>query len=367
MGYTTGSCAAAAAAAAAQLLLTGRAPAQVALTTPSGVALQLEVEYSRRDPDSASCAVRKDAGDDPDVTGGMLIFATVTPLPGGIEIDGGEGIGRVTRRGLACGVGEAAINPVPRRMIGEALAATLERCGADAPGGLRAVISAPQGAKIAERTFNSRLGIQGGISVLGTTGIVEPMSEAAMVCSIRAEIDLRRAAGHRVLLLTPGNYGQAYAKAAWGVALERGVKCSNFIGEALDYAVYKGFSAVLLLGHAGKLVKLAAGVMNTHSAVADARMEVLGAHGALAGLDSGRISRLLDCVSVEEADGLLREWDVSGAVWASVAARALRQLEHRLRGAAEIGFAAFLAAGTVMQTENLARLLGKLEEQEWEL
>ena len=277
-GYTTGTCAAAAARAAAEALLTGTFPAQVTIETPAGVAVTVEPEDCTCSAGSASCAVRKDGGDDIDVTHGAKIFAAVTRIPAGIEIDGGDGVGRVTKAGLDQPVGAAAINTGPRRMIEKELTEALRGHG----GGLRAVISVPEGAALAQKTFNPRLGIVGGISILGSTGIVRPMSRQALVDTTRAELSVRRSEGVADLLLTPGNYGDAFARETLGLDMAKAVQCSNYIGAALDDAVRLGFSSVLLVGHLGKLTKLAAGITDTHSRTADGRREVFVTHAALA-------------------------------------------------------------------------------------
>ncbi len=209
LGYTTGSCAAAAAKAAAWMLLTGRPLETIGLTTPKGIRLELAVREIHISPEEASCAIEKDGGDDPDITKGTLIYATVRPDPHpGIHIDGGLGIGRVTKPGLDQPVGNAAINSVPRQMIRENVEEVAS--AVDYRGGLSVVIWAPEGERLAQKTFNPRLGIQGGISILGTTGIVEPMSEKALVDTIRVELRQRREQGHDYVLLTPGNYGSDF-------------------------------------------------------------------------------------------------------------------------------------------------------------
>lgn len=358
MGYTTGSCSAAAARAAAALLLTGTAPDSVRIETPAGIAVEIEVEESLLTSDSARCTVRKDAGDDPDVTDGALIGCTVSAIPGGFRVEGGDGVGRVTKAGLACAVGESAINPVPRRMIAEQLAQAARL--ADYQGGLLAVVDVPEGEALALRTFNPRLGIVGGISILGTTGIVEPMSESALVATIRAELDTLAAAGGSTVLLVPGNYGEEFARERWSLSLERGVKCSNYIGEALDYAVAEGFRRILLLGHGGKLVKLAAGIMNTHSRIADGRMEILTAHAALAGVAGDRPRQLMDCTTVDAADDFLTSWGAADQVWAGVSERVGFHLSQRVGNGTEIAFAAFLRRGIVMrggEVEKMADIL----------
>ena len=240
LGYTTGSCAAAAAKAAAWMLLTGRRKETITLDTPKGIRLELAVREITMRADSVSCAIEKDSGDDPDVTKGTLIFASVrrTDEPG-VHIDGGEGVGRVTKRGLDQPVGNAAINSVPRQMIRENVEEVMALT--DFSGGLDVVISAPEGETLAKKTFNPRLGIVGGISILGTTGIVEPMSEAALVETIRVELRQRRAMGKEYALLTPGNYGSDFIRQNLDVDLNTAVQVSNFLGDALDICRALGF------------------------------------------------------------------------------------------------------------------------------
>ena len=308
-GYTTGTCAALAASGAAKLLLTGETPTVLHVMTPKGWTVEVEPELCRMENGAALCAVRKDAGDDPDVTDGMLIFATVTKTGRGIEIDGGEGVGRVSKPGLDQPVGAAAINSIPRQMIREAAEKICAACGY--AGGLKIVISAPGGEELAKRTFNPRLGIVGGISILGSTGIVEPMSERAIVETTALEIRQAAANGGRRLILLPGNYGMDYLtqKLPELAAIPR-AKCSNFIGEAIDAAVAEGFDEVLLVGHVGKLVKLAGGIMNTHSKTADCRRELFVCHAALCGAGTELCRALMaevssdGCIKVLERAGL---------------------------------------------------------------
>ena len=327
-GYTTGTCAAAAAAGAAARLLTGETLPAVRIITPAGVAVEAELLQHAAGEGWAACAVRKDGGDDPDVTDGALIFARVerTDTPG-IIIDGGEGVGRVTLPGLDQPVGAAAINSTPRRMIAEQLESAAAKAGYD--GGLRAVISAPEGAALAKRTFNPRLGIVGGISILGTSGIVKPMSEAALLDSLYLEMDQRRAAGTEDLLLTPGNYGESFAREVLGLNLDRWCMCSNYLGAAIDHAAGAGFRSVLVVGHLGKLIKAAAGCMNTHSKTADARRETLTAHAALAGADRALLRALFDSPTTDAGVELLKQAGLLGPVMASIGEALDGQLKRR--------------------------------------
>ena len=327
-GYTTGTCAAAAAAGAAARLLTGETLPAVRIATPAGVTVEAELLQHAAGEGWAACAVRKDGGDDPDVTDGALIFARVerTDTPG-IIIDGGEGVGRVTLPGLDQPVGAAAINSTPRRMIAEQLESAAAKAGYT--GGLRAVISVPEGEALAKRTFNPRLGIVGGISILGTSGIVKPMSEAALIDSLYLEMDQQRAAGVEDLLLTPGNYGESFAGEVLGLNLHRWCMCSNYLGAAIDHAAGAGFRSVLVVGHLGKLIKAAAGCMNTHSKTADARRETLTAHAALAGADRALLRALFDSPTTDAGVELLKQAGLLEPVMASIGEALDGQLKRR--------------------------------------
>lgn len=307
-GFTTGSCAAAAAKAAAWMLLAGTEKSNISIITPKGAAFDAEILEIKRTADSVKCAVRKDGGDDPDVTTGALIFAEVSLSDeNGIRLDGGEGVGRVTRPGLDQPVGEAAINSVPRAMIKQEVAQVAEAYGYD--GGFDVIISVPGGDEIAARTFNPRLGIEGGISIIGTSGVVEPMSEQAILDTIRVELRQQKAEGCKAAFISPGNYGLDFMKETYGMDLDRSVKCSNYIGLTVDMIKELGFESMLLTGHAGKLVKVAGGIMNTHSREADCRMEIIAAAAAKEGADTGLILGILECLTTEEAFAKLREAD----------------------------------------------------------
>lgn len=308
-GYTTGTCAALAAAGAVRLLLTGRPPDLVAIDTPKGWRVEVSLTQPQLGEGWAQCAVIKDGGDDIDATHGLPIVARVARQGDDtITIRGGEGVGRVTRPGLDQPVGEWAINRVPRQMITQAV--DRERKALGCTDGFLVTISVPGGEEAAQRTFNPHLGIEGGISILGTSGIVEPMSVQALVDTMALE--LRQAALHSDgrLVLVPGNYGLDFL--AQHDLIPEGVpvvRCSNFIGEALDQARLEGFREVVLVGHIGKLVKLAGGIMNTHSRWADGRRELFCAHAALAGADRNTARALMDCPTT---DGCLEVLDQAG-------------------------------------------------------
>lgn len=361
-GWTTGSCAAAAAQAAATLLLTGKAPSVVALRTPAGLVFDLPVEQPRWQDGAAVCTVRKEAGDDPDVTNGVRISAAVRRAASGVAITGGAGVGRVTKPGLSVPVGEPAINPGPRAQITAAVEAAAK--GADYTGSFSVVVSAENGVEFAKQTYNEHLGVIGGISILGTSGVVEPMSEKALVDTIRLELDSLHAVGQRAVLLCPGNYGADFARDTLGLDLDRGVKCSNFLGEALDHAAFRGFADILLVGHAGKLVKVAAGVMNTHSSVADGRQEVFTAHAALAGASRETLEGLMDAVSVDACIDLLDREGLQDAVMACIGRAIEKRLALRLRGRARVEFVMFTKRyGILAQSPGARALCARLQEE----
>lgn len=303
-GYTTGSCAAAAAQAAARMLLTGEKVEEVALETPKGILLHLLIEDIRMNTDEVICAVRKDGGDDPDVTHGILVYARVKKNFGKeVSIDGGIGVGRVTRPGLTQPPGAAAINDTPRKMIRENVEAVCKKYGFD--GGMDVMIEIPAGVELAKKTFNPRLGIEGGISVLGTSGIVVPMSEAALVASIKLEMQMLVKAGAEYLVITPGNYGQVFSENQIQVDLTYSMKCSNYVGETLDMARDMGVKGILFIAHIGKFIKTAGGIMNTHSRNADSRAELMAANALRAGAGYETVMKILNSITTEESVDIL--------------------------------------------------------------
>ena len=345
-GFTTGSCAAAAAKAAAYMLLTGKLKREITIETPKGIPYTAKlVDISRKERE-VSCAVEKDGGDDPDITTGALIYARVSFAENNvgtdtfagketlIKIDGGTGVGRVTKPGLDQPVGNAAINHVPREMIEKEVMQVCQLV--DYKGGLRVEISVPDGEKLAQQTFNPRLGIVGGISILGTTGIVEPMSNQAILDTIRVELNQRRAQGFDYVAVSPGNYGLDFMKKTYAYDLDRSVKCSNFIGDTIDMVVELGFRKMLLTGHIGKLIKVAGGIMNTHSKEADCRMELLAAFSVKEGVEIEKIRQVLDCVTTEEAIPILEDSGKLPAIMETIAERICFYLEKRAKGKLQI-------------------------------
>lgn len=361
-GYTTGSCAASAAKAAAEMLITGEKATCVSLDTPKGIRLNLDVFEPLVEENYAECAIKKDSGDDPDITNGILVFVRVSYIPCGVEITGGKGIGVVTKAGLDQPVGEFAINSVPRKMIADAVKEIAEKY--DYHGGFRVEISVPNGEEIAKKTYNPRMGIEGGISIIGTSGIVEPMSNSALIDTIRVESKMRRAEGYRNLLLTLGNYSESFVQNTMPFALEKSVKCSNFIGEAIDIALETGFERVLIIGHIGKLVKLGAGIMNTHSAQADGRMDVLVTCGVLAGADIGSLEKIPECATVDAALDILKEGGYMEKTLEILAKRAEYYLNAKVKNEIEIGAVMFSDKhGITVKTSFADKLIDLISEE----
>lgn len=361
-GYTTGSCAAAAAKAAAQMLLSGEIVSEAVLTTPGGTVLTLEILDVKRTGDYVSCAVRKDGGDDPDVTNGLLVYSSVRKAAQGVRILGGKGVGRVTKAGLDQPVGEAAINSVPRKMISEAVSDIARKQGYE--GGFEVTVSVPGGEAIAAKTFNPRLGIVGGISILGTTGIVEPMSNSAVTGTIRAEEKMRRAEGKKSLLMTVGNYSKSFLAEVMPDMLDNSVMCSNFIGDGIDIAMELGFERLLLIGHIGKLVKLGAGIMNTHSSQADGRMEVLVTCGVSAGVSIDVLKMLPDCATVDAALELLDNVGMREKTAAVLMERIEYYLKAKAKGVMDIGAVTFsYKYGIIGKTASADDIIGRITEE----
>ena len=465
LGYTTGSCAAAAAKAAAFMLLTGEKIPGVRVRTPKGIDLLLEVEdirwegvspespdvqagigtfpeipciyayVSTDSPESAvfadktaaetllkavSCAIRKDSGDDPDVTNGALIYARVSPsATPGIRIDGGEGVGRVTRPGLDQPVGAAAINSTPRAMIARAVREAVDELAEKArgqvlrrelaekargqvlrkepagkiPPGFDVTISVPAGRELAAKTFNPKLGIVGGISILGTTGIVEPMSEQALLDTIRTEISVRAREGWPILPAAPGNYGKQFFLDAYGFSLDTAVTSSNFICDTVKMAEDAGFTRMLFVGHIGKLVKVAGGIRNTHSQYGDRRMEILAdiAEAVMKGaapagdiVEKGNTgeppgtpadesapeteipirSVLADCVSTDEAVRILRARGLAEPVLAEMTRRIQAVMQEWAGGRMQVEVIVFSNVhGELGRTQDAAAFMEELKSE----
>ena len=365
IGYTTGSCAAAASKAATIMLITGSKVEEVELIVPGGMKFILLVENIRRGKNWVECSVAKDSGDDPDVTNGIHIYSRVTDLgsysqikgsQSMIEIDGGIGIGRVTKPGLDQNIGEAAINRVPRQMIQTEIEHIKEDFDWDHR--ISVLILAPEGVEIAKQTFNQRLGIQGGISILGTSGIVEPMSEQALIDSICLEIHQRLLEQPGQLFFTPGNYGSDFCKEKYHLCMDDAIKVSNFMGEAIDAAVANGATKILLVGHIGKLVKIAGGIMNTHSKNADCRMELLVSAMVRVGVSTGLCQTVLESNTTEEAVGFLIQNGCIKQVMEALLERVEYYLVQRSKEQIQFGIIIFSSTyGELIQNKEAMKMM----------
>ena len=329
-GYTTGSCATAAAKVAALMVLRQQVINQVSIVTPSGVTLRLNVEQPLICGQLASAAIRKDGGDDVDATHGMLIFAQVALNDSGsISIVGGEGVGTVTRKGIGLPVGSSAINRTPLHTIEEAVREVIgpER-------GAEIVIFAPEGEERAQKTYNGRLGILGGISIIGTTGIVTPMSEESWKRSLALELEMKRAQGMTSVILVPGNHGERFVQEQMQLSGDRVVTMSNFVGYMLQETQRLGFRRVVLVGHLGKLIKVAAGIFHTHSHIADGRMETLVTRLALMGAPRELLQAVFECSTTEAAMELIEQHGLQ-AVYNDIAQAICARINQMLRFAVQ--------------------------------
>ena len=358
-GVTTGSCAAAGAGAAMKKLLEVIEIPYMEGYTPKGVTVQIPVLYGESTGEYCEVFVKKDSGDDPDATNGTRIGIRAERLAEafpsdrlerafrdekyqGLYLDGGTGVGRVTKSGLEQSVGQAAINKVPREMIFSQAEAVRKQT--ESREAFLLTVLVPEGEALAKKTFNPMLGIEGGISILGTSGILEPMSEKAIVDTIETQIRQMQRNGERNLLVTPGNYGQGYVTEKLGFSLENSVKSSNYIGETIDLAVSYGMERLLLVGNIGKLAKLGAGIMNTHSRMADGRAEILGFHLMLCGGSREQLAELSACITTEEMLKKLESWQLREAVMESLCQKIG---EHVKRRAGET-----LQTGVMLFSEN---------------
>lgn len=386
-GITTGTCAAAAAKAAAVRLLLGREEERIPIRTPGGITVEPRVSCVLSSEEKCTYLVVKESGDDPDVTNHARIVVTVERIIAGnrkefgserrggmgehwfrderypnLYLDGGEGVGRITREGLEQKIGQAAINPIPRQMIFQAVGEVCEQ--AEDWGGLLIIVTVPEGRSLAEHTFNGRLGIEGGISILGTRGILEPMSERALIDTIEMQIRQMQIQGKKRLLLTPGNYGQGYAEEYLNLDLEDSVKCSNYIGETLDLAVCYGIEKILLVGNIGKLVKLAAGIMNTHSKTADARGEIMALHTVLCGGSREMAVELLQCVNTEQMLEDLKQWKLLEPVMESICHKIREHVFRRVGERTRCGVILFSEKfGYLGQTKGTGEILKEFREK----
>ena len=337
LGYTTGTCAAIATKAACCMLFSQQLVEKIQVVTPKGMTVVSEIKNAEFSETECSCCVIKDGGDDIDATNGMEIYVKVKKVEKGITIDGGKGIGRVTKKGLDQPVGAAAINSVPRKMIAQAVIETREKYCYN--GGIDVIVSAPEGEEVAKKTFNSNLGIVGGISIIGSSGIVEPQSIKAMSDAIKVEMRILSEENCERLVITPGNYGEAFLKNMMNLEDIHHIKCANFIGDVLDYAWEFNIKEVLFVGHIGKLIKTAGGIMNTHSSFGDCRMEILSAHTAL--FSSMPVSRIMEANTVDEGIDILDEYGLKDDVMKSIVKKIEFYLNRRTNKEVTVGAITF--------------------------
>lgn len=360
-GYSTGTCAAAASKAALIKLLQNREVDSVRIELPDGHPIEIPVAKAWRTESGAIARVVKDAGDDPDVTHGLSILAEVKLQPApGIAIKGGAGVGMVTKPGLAVEVGEPAINPVPRSMIERVVKPMLP------PGqGLMVTISAPGGQRLARKTLNPRLGIEDGISILGTSGLVRPMSEQAYLDSLIPQIDQAIALGYRTLVFTPGGMGTKQITKL-GAPPDAVVQTSNFVGQMLDAALKRRVRRILLFGHIGKLIKVSAGVFQTHSRIADARRETMAAHLALLGAGQELIAEVMQATTIDAVIPLIKAEKLE-MVYQYLTAAASRNCQQRCEDKVLVGTAMYSLDGTVLGYDLTAISLGRRLGLKWQL
>jgi cobalt-precorrin-5B (C1)-methyltransferase len=302
-GYTTGSCAAGAAKAAVHMALTKNKIDNINIDTPKGIPLNLKVHNQNIQENYSSCSIQKDGGDDIDSTHKIHIYANAKINNSGIiEIDGGIGIGRVTKKGLGIEIGQAAINKTPKLMIENEVRKVIGDKGA------KITIYSPEGEEISKKTFNPRLGIVGGISIIGTTGIVEPMSDEGWKKSLSIELQMKKEQGLEHIVLVPGNHGERFVNEILEIDMRYVVRTSNFIGYILKEAQRMGYKKILLVGHLGKYIKLAAGIFNTHSKIADARAEILVAYLALMNVSHEILNKVYSCLTTEAAMEVINKY-----------------------------------------------------------
>ena len=352
-GFTTGT-AATAAALGALLWLRGEGRDAVDVVLPDGTALHLPLAGARRTEEGAEAWVVKDGGDDPDVTSGLAVVASLRYAKEGLTLLAGEGVGQVTRPGLPVAVGEAAINPGPREMLRRHLLPLLP------PGrGLEVTLSIPGGDEAAKRTFNPRLGIEGGLSILGTRGLVVPMSDEALVATIHSELSVRAAEGHRHLCLVPGNYGRAVARGL-DIADERIVIVSNYVGFALEKVRDLPLETLLVVGQVGKIMKVAGGSLHTHSRYSDGRRETFAALAAREGATATEVETLLEANTLDDAvtTTLDRPWS-EGALRAG-ALRAARAMAAIAPDVQEVAVSLFVLPDRIVASTATEPFLRRL-------
>lgn len=351
-GITTGTCAAAATKAAILTWLE-QEPTIVEVVSPQGTKITVPIDSYTKIENGGKATVIKDGGDDPDVTHGTTVLVTVQIEENtDIILKAGIGVGTMTKPGLSVPVGQPAINPGPRKMIMTAVQEVLPKGY-----GANIIVSIPDGERLAKRTLNPTLGIVGGLSIIGTTGIVEPMSEEAFKNSLSPQINMVKALGYDQVVFCPGKIGQDIAINRYGIAKETVIQTSNFMGHMLESAVQYDMKKVLLFGHLGKLVKVAAGIFHTHNRMADGRMETLAAYMAAAGAPQQAILEILACTTTEATMPIIASYHLE-AVYTKLAAKASERAMRYVFGDLTIGTVIVTLQGDILGFDDNAREIG---------
>lgn len=356
-GLTTGTSASAVAKASAYMLVNQCIINHVNITLPTGNEVILELIDIKLTKKSAKCTTIKDAGDDPDIThGASIVGEAIKSESQKVKLIAGEGIGKVTKPGLAVEVGKPAINPTPLKMINEALSEVVpDNYGIDV------TISVPAGAKLAQKTFNPKLGIEGGISILGTTGVVKPMSEEALKDALVLKLQQLSVQGATKAILSPGNYGKAFSKQQFNYAEEKTVLTSNYIGFMLEQAVRHNFKQLVLVGHIGKLVKLAGGIFQTHSRTADARNEILAAHYFQYTKDIEGFEKIMTANTTEEVVSEMEHTKF----WGYLANKIKSRAEQYIYGEIQVEIVIFSQQkGLLSSTKNALQLIKEISNEQ---
>jgi len=349
-GFTTGA-AAAAGALASLYLIRGEKKDKIEFFALDKTPLSVPIKNVELTEKGAKAEVVKDAGDDPDITNGVSIFTEICLLKNTEEIifKAGKGIGVITKKGLSLDVGEPAINPGPRKLITNLIKPLLKK-----DTGVEIIISIPNGEDLAKKTLNPTLGIMGGLSIIGTTGVLRPMSEEGFKNALLPQIDVAKAAGYNSQVFAPGKIGERIA-ISYGIPKEAIVETSNFIGFMLEAAKEKKLTEVLLFGHLGKLSKVAAGVFYTHNRIADARMETIAAYGGEFGLSPSNITRILNANTTEDALSILDEANLTKKVCDKIAKRATERAERYVFNELKIGTVLVTLKGKLLGMDENAK------------
>ncbi|WP_298705615.1 cobalt-precorrin-5B (C(1))-methyltransferase CbiD [uncultured Veillonella sp.] len=364
-GYTTGSSATAGMKAALLALLQDEYVRQVRIQNPQGQQIEVPVEdVEILSSQVARAVVIKDGGDDPDVTHGTQIVTTVELTPtGGLQFKAGTGVGVVTKPGLSLAPGEPAINPGPRAMMKLVYDEFSTQLGTSSQG-LIVTVSVPEGLELAKKTLNETLGIEGGISIIGTTGIVKPMSEEGFKNSLVPQLQVMKAHGFHTAVLVPGRIGRDLGAKQLGIGEDQMAETSNFIGFMLEQCVAQGFNDILIIGHIGKIVKLASGSFHTHNRMSDGRIETLVAYAALEGASKQVAQEIMDCATTEAVMPILARENLT-AVYQRVAQRAALRSKRYIKGEADVGIIIANLDGTILALDTHAKTI--VEREGWHI